>query len=35
MITAKVTLDCDRIHDWSSFHDEFARVRTVGASRGW
>ncbi len=26
MLTAKVTVDCDRIHDWNSFHDEFARV---------
>jgi RNAse (barnase) inhibitor barstar len=26
MVSAKVTLDCDRIHDWDSFHDEFARI---------
>jgi RNAse (barnase) inhibitor barstar len=26
MLTTTVTVDCDRIHDWDSFHDEFARV---------
>jgi RNAse (barnase) inhibitor barstar len=26
MVTALVTVDCDKIHDWDSFHDEFARV---------
>ena len=26
MITSLVTLDCDNITDWFSFHNEFARV---------
>jgi hypothetical protein len=26
MIASKVVLDCDRIKDWRSFHEEFARV---------
>ena len=26
MITAKVSLDCNSINDWNSFHEEFARV---------
>ena len=26
MIASKVSLDCARIRDWTSFHDEFARV---------
>lgn len=25
-MTAKVSLDCNSIKDWDSFHDEFARV---------
>jgi len=26
MMTAKVSLDCNNIRDWDSFHEEFARV---------
>ena len=25
-MTSRVSLDCDRIRDWPSFHEEFARV---------
>jgi hypothetical protein len=26
MIASRVSLDCARIWDWNSFHDEFAKV---------
>lgn len=26
MIVSTVTIDCNNIHDWQSFHDEFQRV---------
>ncbi len=26
MMTSRVRLDCDNIHDWPTFHEEFARV---------
>ena len=26
MIASRVSLDCEKISDWSSFHEEFARV---------
>jgi RNAse (barnase) inhibitor barstar len=26
VLTSKVALNCENIHDWASFHEEFARV---------
>jgi hypothetical protein len=26
MITTKVSVDCSKIRDWASFHDEFAKI---------
>jgi RNAse (barnase) inhibitor barstar len=26
LITSKVSIDCDNIRDWPSFHEEFARI---------
>jgi RNAse (barnase) inhibitor barstar len=26
MITSRVTVDCEKIRDWPSFHDEFAHI---------
>jgi hypothetical protein len=26
MITSRISLDCEPIHDWPSFHSEFSRV---------